>query len=355
MAEAGGHRSPIEPKAGAVQSLAEVVGDIDRRVRQGDTQEFTSISTGFDEIDLAISGGFRQGQLVLLSGPAGVGKTSFTMQIARNIAESGQAVCLFACYEHEVDYLAQRLISMESVGTVEAGPGDGLRLRDIADLVQALPDGKQDHPGFISAIAQDPRGARALERISRYSRDLLFIAGSSYTTTVRSLADAVARVRAPGGVAHNKQVVLFVDYLQKIAASTPHAQEEARNVEAIEGLKELALGQGIVVVSIVASQVEGLKAQRMRLVNLLATPEVAYEADIVMVMNDKFDVVDRQHLEFNRYSAQLFHQYVVLSLEKNRMGSDLVDLEIRKQLQFCRFRPGAERVKERLISGWHRE
>jgi replicative DNA helicase len=355
MAQADGQGLPAAHASGAVHSFAEVVGEMDRRVRQGDIQEFTSISTGFDELDLAISGGFRQGQLILLSGPAGVGKTSFAMQLARNIASSGQGVCLFACYEHEVYYLAQRLISMESVGTVEAGPGDGLRLRDIADLVQARPDSAKAHPGFVSAVARDPRGARALDAISQYSRNLLFISGSSYTTTVHALAEAVAQVRSPGGVAQGKQVVLFVDYLQKIAASTPHAQEEARNVEAIEGLKELALGQGIVVISIVASQVEGLKAQRMRLVNLLATPEVAYEADIVMVMNDKFDVVDRQHLEFNRYNAQLFHQYVVLSLEKNRMGSDLVDLELRKQLQYCRFRPGAEHVKERLISGRLRE
>jgi replicative DNA helicase len=320
----------------------------------GDAQEFTVISTGFAELDLAIGGGFRQDQLILLSGPAGVGKTSLTMQIARNMASSRQAVCLFACYEHKTDDLAQRLISMESVGTDEGAPGEGLRLRDITDLVNAQPDLQQhgeNHQGFLAAVRQDPRGARALDRISHYSRDLLFMKGSSYSTTVQTLANAVGQMRAPGGVAEGRPVVLFVDYLQKIAASTPHTQEEARNVEAIEGLKELALGQGIIVVSIVAAQVEGLKAQRMRLENLLASAELAYEADIIMVMNDKFDVVDRQHVEYNRYNAQLFHQYVVLSLEKNRMGSGLVDLEIRKQLQYCRFRPGAERVKEKLITG----
>ena len=127
--------------------------------------------------------------------------------------------------------------------------------------------------------------------------------------------------------------------------------EEARNVEALEALKELALQQGIVIVAIIAAQIEGLKARRMRLENMLASAELAYEADIIMVMNEKFNVVDRHHIDYNQYNAQLFHQYVILSVEKNRMGSDLIELQLRKQLQFCRFRDVAERVTESTITG----
>ena len=68
-----------------------------------------------------------------------------------------------------------------------------------------------------------------------------------------------------------------------------------------------------------------------------------------MLMNEKFDIVDRRHIDYNRHNAEHFHHYVVLSIEKNRAGSDLVDLEFRKQLQFCHLRPEARRVEERLI------
>jgi hypothetical protein len=60
-------------------------------------------------------------------------------------------------------------------------------------------------------------------------------------------------------------------------------------------------------------------------------------------------------VEYNRHHAEQYHQFVVLSVEKNRAGSDLVDLELRKQLQFCHFRSDARRVEEHLISGKSRE
>ena len=334
----------------SVQSFDDIIAGLDSRVSAGDLQKFQAIPTGFAELDLAISGGLRQGQLVLLSGRAGIGKTSFTMQVARNIAAAHQAVCLFVCYEHDTDYLAQRLISMESTDKGDGMLSDGLRLKDIADLVSTRKDHDRDNEGdyFTAALTSDPRGARALKRISQYSRELFFIRGTA-STDLDALASAVKQVRAPGGPAEGRPVVLFVDYLQKIAAATSHTQEEARNIEAVEGLKEIALREGITVVSIASAQAEGLKARRLHLEHLLASADLAYEADIIITMNEKYDIVDRQHIEFNRFNANTFHQYVVLSIEKNRMGSDLVDIEMRKQLQFCRFLTDAHRVKEVLI------
>jgi replicative DNA helicase len=337
------------------ESLGTVIGRLDRRVQSGSIQEFLAIQTGFTELDLAIGGGFHQGQLILLSGPTGIGKTSFAMQIARNMVSSGRAFCLFACYEHETDYLAQRLVAMESLETGYGGPGDGLRLRDISDLVRSQKESYPGDPGFLTAVRRDPRGAQALERIARYSNDLLLMKGSPYNTSVRTLADVVRRELALRSAGPERPLVLFVDYLQKIAAATPRAEQDARNIEAIDELKALALEQGIVVVAILAAQIEGLRAQRMRLENLLTSAELAYEADMIMIMNEKYDLVDRQHIDYNHYNAQVFHQYVVVSIEKNRMGSDLVDLQFRKQLQFCRFGSVAERVSEHLITGRRRE
>lgn len=345
------------------QSVMDVMRGLDVDVRSGRLEHFKPIPTGFTELDAVVSGGFRAGQLVLLSGPAGVGKTSLLMQIARNIAVTGQAGCLFACYEHETDYLTQRLISMESVTVPEVpaqggtGPLDGLRLRDISELVLRY---RRLHPnsqgGFMEALATDPRGARALQRAARYWHSLMLMKGSSSSTTVGVLSEAVRRLRDSSDPSTEKPpFVLFVDYVQKIATRTPHTDESGQSIEAIESLKELALREEIVVVAIVAAETQGLRAQRLRLEHLLTSAAIAYEADIIMLMNEKYDIVDRNHIDFNRFNAEQFHNYVVLSIEKNRAGSDLVDLELRKQLQFCLFRADARRVNERLVAGRIRE
>jgi replicative DNA helicase len=337
------------------QSLSNVIRAIDERVRTGDLLGFQPIPTGFSELDSAIGGGLMPGQLALLSGPAGVGKTSLLLQIARNIAASNLAVCLFVCYEHETDYLAQRLVAMESIGVGDGSVTDGLRMRDIADLVSRHTGPQRGKAGFTEAISFDPRGVRALQRIARYSQNLHLMKGSSAVTTVGTLANTIRKMRAAGGAAAGRPVILFVDYLQKVASPTPHTSEAARNFEEVEGLKELALDQRIVVMAIAAAEVEGLKAQRMRLQHLLGSAGLAYESDIIMLMNEKYDIVDHRHIDYNRYNAEQYHQFVVLSIEKNRAGSDLVDLELRKQLQFCHFRGDARRIEEHLITGRPRE
>jgi replicative DNA helicase len=336
---------------GHAESVRSVLEQLDKRVKSGLIQEFLPVPTGFTELDQSISGGFREGQLILLSGPTGIGKTSFAMQIARNMVASKQAVCLFVCYEHETDYLAQRLVSMESRATGDGGPSDGLRLKDISDLVKSQREHYPNEQGFLPAVKRDPRGARALERIGRYSSDLLLVRGTPRSTTVRAIADMVKQELQARRTTSEKRLVLFVDYLQKIAPAVPRADQDTRSIEAIEDLKALALEQGIVVVAIMAAQMEGLKAQRMRLQNMLSSAALAYEADLIFIMNEKYDLVDRQHIDYNHYNARVFHQYVVLSIEKNRTGSDMVDLQLRKQLQFCRFGHVAERITEQLIAG----
>lgn len=331
-------------------SVTEVIQSIDEQVRSGVAQEFRNIATGFRELDVAVGGGLKVGQLVLLGGHPGVGKTTLALQIARNMAASGQFACLYVCFEHEPDYMVQRLICMESVGKGDGMPGDGLRLRDIAEMVNenALRGTNSPPLGLREVLLRDERGARALERLSRYGQRLLIAKGSS-TTTIEDMRDMVRKMRAAGGVAGGRPVVVFVDYLQKVATQTSHNNEGARNTEQVEGLKEMALNDQVLVISIVAADTEGVKARRLRLGHFLTSPSLVYEADIVMIMNEEYNILNQQHIAYNPHNAEQLRQCVVLSLEKNRTGSDLIDLEFRKQLQFCLFRPDARRVRESLI------
>ena len=73
------------------------------------------IPTGFDALDQWIGGGLRPGELVLLGGAQGVGKTTLCLQLARNIAARGDANVLYACYEHPEEYVLNRLLVQETI------------------------------------------------------------------------------------------------------------------------------------------------------------------------------------------------------------------------------------------------
>ena len=76
---------------------------------------------------------------------------------------------------------------------------------------------------------------------------------------------------------------------------------------------------------------------------------MAYEPDVVLILNDKFDVVARHHLVYDLGNAERFRGWVVLTIEKNRGGLNGVDLEFRKRFEQSRFEVGGQRVDEQLV------
>jgi hypothetical protein len=105
----------------------------------------------------------------------------------------------------------------------------------------------------------------------------------------------------------------------------------------------------IAVVAIVASDGIGLRARRLRMHHLGGSASLAYEADVVLLMNEKFDIVSRSQMTHDLTAAESFKNQVVFTVEKNRDGADMVDIQFRKQYEYLRLDPKGETVNERLI------
>ena len=88
--------------------------------------------------------GIRQGELLLLGGAPGAGKTTLCLQMARNIAVSGQANVLYACYEHPPEYVLDRLLVQETIDPAAPGPVSGISLDEfqalLAEAVRRYPN-----------------------------------------------------------------------------------------------------------------------------------------------------------------------------------------------------------------------
>ena len=74
-----------------------------------------------------------------------------------------------------------------------------------------------------------------------------------------------------------------------------------------------------------------------------------YECDVALILNDKFNTVSKVHLAYDPVRAETFRDWVVFTVEKNRGGPNLMDLEFRKDFLHFRFHPEGGMVAEKLI------
>ena len=99
-----------------------------------------------------------------------------------------------------------------------------------------------------------------------------------------------------------------------------------------------------------ASDKEGLASgKRMRVANMRGSSALAYEADTVLLLNNKYDVVARHHLVYDMGNVERFRNWAVLTIEKNRNGRSAVDLEFQKRFDQGRFETPAVRSCEQLV------
>ncbi|MBA3959445.1 MAG: AAA family ATPase, partial [Chloroflexi bacterium] len=97
------------------RSASEVLQTLAAKVSSGNVEQYQPVPLGFTPLDKAIGGGLRAGELLLIGGAQGTGKTTMALQMARNIVLGGQASVLYVCFEHDEEYLLNRVIAMESV------------------------------------------------------------------------------------------------------------------------------------------------------------------------------------------------------------------------------------------------
>ncbi len=148
---------------------------------------------------------------------------------------------------------------------------------------------------------------------------------------------------------HGQPPMVVIDYLQKVPLEAGY--DDAQRIAAVtERLKDMALDLGAPVVAIAAADRDSLGAgRRMRAHDLRGSSSLAYEADVVLILSDKADIVSREHLVYDLGNSERFHGWTVMTLEKNRHGRDRVDLEFAKDFEHGRYDPDGRAVRERLI------
>lgn len=333
------------------RTLSQVIAEADDKVMRGELVEYIPIPTGFDPLDAMIGGGLRKTELILLGGAQGIGKTIATLQIARNIAMRPDQYAFYLSYEHTETHLMHRLLCLESVNPPEMDLNRGLKIRDLHQIIvsQRAKEfmGRDGGAGSLHQILKEnPKTAPALARMQRYADRLILLKASPAVTNLRAIKEITARLSERTG----GNVTVFVDYLQKIAVHPERPRDENDKVTIIvEGLKDIALSLDVPVWAIVAADREGLKSRRIHLFHLRGSSALDYESDIALIMNNKYQIMAKDHVAFNPYNAKQYRNWVVFTVEKNRAGRAMQDVEFEIHGQHFAFNPRGQKVQQQLI------
>lgn len=112
-----------------------------------------TLPTGFPSVDKMLGGGLRRGDVVVLGGDVGSGKSAFALAVALRAAQEGRAVRLFSA-EMSVDRVLERALAIEGrarIDDIRRGSmdeatraslgGAAIRLRDALPQIDVLPPG----------------------------------------------------------------------------------------------------------------------------------------------------------------------------------------------------------------------
>jgi replicative DNA helicase len=201
--------------------------------------------TGFPSVDRWLGGGVRAGDLVVLAGDVGSGKSALALAMAIRMAQAGTRVA-FLSGEMSVERIMERALAVE--GRVRV---DDLRLGKLDDLARA----------GVGAAA-----VRLRDRAPRFE-----------SLPSGGVEDLSARLRDL-----DLQVVI-VDPLQALAGGSRSQDEEL--AAAVRALKALAVERDLCV--IVTSQLPGLERRddpRPTLDDLGARGELKQAADVVLAL-----------------------------------------------------------------------
>ncbi|MCR4924710.1 MAG: replicative DNA helicase [Clostridiales bacterium] len=215
-----------------------------------DREKYLGIPTGFSELDKTISG-LNKSDLILIGARPAMGKTSFALNLASNIALRGKRKVLFFSLEMTKEQLAQRVLSAEAcVNSFKMRTGD-------------LSEGEWDSLG----TATD-----ALSSCELYFDD----------TSTLTVPEMKARVRRLKNVD-----CVIIDYLglMKSGVKTDNRVNEVGEIT--RGLKLMAKDLRIPVV-VCAQLSRGTEARgkshRPQLADLRESGSIEQDADIVMML-----------------------------------------------------------------------
>jgi replicative DNA helicase len=240
-------------------------------------ESFSGLATGFTEFD-KLTTGLHAGDLVIVAGRPGMGKTSFAMNIAEYVATVGKMPVAVFSMEMSAEQLALRVLS--SFGRIDQ---QRLRSGELED---------RDWSSLVSAGA-------------------LLREAPLYIDETGSLSPLDLRARARRMAARHGIKLIVVDYIQLMQVSGTRENRTNEISEISRSLKALGkeLGLPVIAISQLSRGVEARDNKRPRMSDLRESGGIEQDADlIVFVYRDEY---------YNKESADKGTAEIIIAKQRN--------------------------------------
>jgi replicative DNA helicase len=236
-------------------TMKEVIKDTFKLIEQlyDKKEAITGVSTGFKELDEYTSG-FQPGDLIIVGGRPGMGKTAFALNIAQYAAVNFRMPVAVFSLEMSKEQLAMRMLCSESMV-------DASRVRK--GFI-----GKEDWPRLTNAAG-------------RLADAPIFIDDSSATTVLEIRAKARRLKKEHGGLS-----MIVVDYLQLMRSRGKFERREQEISDISRSLKGLAkeLKAPVVALSQLNRSVESRQEKIPSLADLRESGAIEQDADVIIFL-----------------------------------------------------------------------
>ena len=229
-----------------------------------------ALSTGFYQADTALGGGIYTG-LYVIGAVSSLGKTTFTLQVADNLAKAGNDVLFFSLEQSRFELMAKS-ISRESFGVCRR------QKLDISNAKSSL--------GVL-----DGRRAASYSDEERYVLDMAFRSYESYSEhlfiyegigsiTVGEIRD---RVKAHTAYTGCTRPIVIVDYLQilKAAEGDERASDKQITDRNITYLKQLSRDFDIPVIAVSSLNRQNY-SERINMAAFKESGAIEYGSDVLI-------------------------------------------------------------------------
>lgn len=254
----------------------------------------TFIRTGFKKFDELLGGGLYN-EFYILGGGSSVGKTSFVLQLADQIAAAGRSVLFFTLEMSGKTMVSKSLSRM----CFTADRDNAMTARQITSL-----DYK---PSPEQQMAYD----KAIERYRKFGKNIFLCEAAS--TNIKDLfKTAEEHIRITG----NKPVV-FIDYLQ-LLDSSERKNTDKQNIDAcVRDLKRFCRNFNLPVVAISSFSRSGYK-EEAAFESFKESGNIEYSSDVLLAL--QFEGVSKRDFSLNEEKRKAVRSLELVIL-KNRSGA----------------------------------